>query len=284
VQIGAGVERPLPKNIVVAVNYVHSQGWHSLRSRNITAPLASTPASTTAIYLYEASGRMKQDQLITNLNARISPKLSFSGSYTLNKANSDTDGVGTFAADPYNLRPEYGRAGFDIRHRVQFNGVISAPWGFRLSPFFVATSGRPFNVTVGRDLNGDTLFTDRPVFATDLSRSSVRQTAFGAFDLAPVAGQIPIPRNYGEGPGQVSVNLRVAKVFKLGQEVKGKRDPMELTVTALSRNLLNHPNLASPVGNLSSSLFGQSVALVGGGGGNGATGNRRIELQIKLAF
>jgi hypothetical protein len=76
----------------------------------------------------------------------------------------------------------------------------------------------------------------------------------------------------------------VAKVFKLGREVKGKRDPMELTVTALSRNLLNHPNLALPVGNLSSPLFGESIALVSGGGGNSASGNRRIEFQIKLAF
>ena len=58
---------------------------------------------------------------MTNVNARVSPKLSFSGSYTLNKARSDTDGAGTFAADPYNLQPEYGSAGFDIRHRVQFN-------------------------------------------------------------------------------------------------------------------------------------------------------------------
>jgi hypothetical protein len=283
-QAGAGVERQLPRNIVVAVNYIHSQAWHSLRSRNITAPLASTLPGTTAIYLYEASGRLKQDQLITNVNARVSPRLSFSGSYILNKARSDTDGAGTFAADPYNLQPEYGRAGFDIRHRVQFNGVISAPWGVRLSPFLVATSGHPFNITVGRDLNSDTLFTDRPVFATDLSRSSVRQTAFGAFDLSPLAGQIPIPRNYGDGPGQVSVNLRVAKAFKLGQEVKGKRDPMELTVTALSRNLFNHPNLALPVGNLSSPLFGESTALVSGGGGNSASGNRRVELQVKLAF
>ena len=123
-----------------------------------------------------------------------------------------------------------------------------------------------------------------PRLRTDLSRSSVRQTAFGAFDLAPTAVQITIPRNSGEGPGQVSVNLRVAKVFRLGQEVKGKRDPVELTVTALSRNLLNHPNLALPVGNLSSPLFGESIALVSGGGGNSASRNRRIEFQIKPAF
>ena len=79
------------------------------------------------------------------------------------------------------------------------------------------------------------------------------------------------------------LNLRVAKTFKLGKEVKGKRDPMELTFTALSRNLFNHPNLALPSGNLSSTVFGQSTALFSGGGNN-ASGNRRIEFQLKLAF
>ena len=162
--------------------------------------------------------------------------------------------------------------------------MISIPWGFRLSPLLSATSGRPFNITIGRDLNSDTLFTDRPALATDLSRPSVRRTALGTFDLAPTAGQTLIPRNYGEGPGQVALNLRLAKTFRLGKEVKGKRNPMELTFTALSRNLLNHPNLALPVGNLSSTLFGQSTALVSGGGGNSAGGNRRVELQLKLAF
>ena len=82
----------------------------------------------------------------------------------------------------------------------------------------------------------------------------------------------------------VSLNLRAAKTFKLGKEVKGKRDPMELTFTALSRNLLNHPNLALPNGNLSSPYFGESTALVGGGGGNGAVGSRRLEFQCRLAF
>ncbi len=97
-------------------------------------------------------------------------------------------------------------------------------------------------------------------------------------------GQTIIPRNYGVGPGLVSLNLRLAKTFKLGKEGKGKRDPMELTFTALSRNLLNHPNLALPNGNLSSPYFGESTALVGGGGGNSASGDRRIELQCRLAF
>ena len=89
-QLGAGAERQLPGNIVLAVNYIHWQAWHSLRSRNITAPLASTPVNTTAIYLYEASGRLKQDQLMTTVNARVSPKLSFSGSYTFEQSREAT--------------------------------------------------------------------------------------------------------------------------------------------------------------------------------------------------
>ena len=119
----------------------------------------------------------------------------------MGKANSDTDGAGTFPADPYNLRPEYGRAGFDIRHRFQVTGAFTTPLGLRLSPMLVASSGRPFNIIIGRDLNGDTLFTDRPSFATDLSRPSVVRTQFGVFDLAPMPDQVVIPRNSGLGPG-----------------------------------------------------------------------------------
>ncbi len=283
-QTGVGVERQLPRSLVLAVNYLHSRGWHNLRSRAI-APTGSVAApDVTAIYLYETSGNFKQDQLVTSLTARVNPKISFNSSYTFGRANSDTDGATTFPADSYDLRPEWGRAGFDTRHRVQFSGSFAFAWGLRLSPMLVATSTRPFNITIGRDLNGDTIFTDRPALATDLSRPSVVQTAFGAFDLAPVSGQAIVPRNYGVGPGLVSLNLRLAKTFRLGKEVKGKRDPMELTFTALSRNLLNHPNLALPDGNLSSPYFGESTALVSGGGGNSASGNRRVEFQCRLAF
>jgi Carboxypeptidase regulatory-like domain len=283
-QFGIGVERQLPKNVTLATNYLHSRGSHELRSRVIPPPANLAVPDVTEIYLYESSGIFKQDQLVTSVNARINANISFNSSYTFGKANSDTDGASTFPADSNDLRPEYGRAGFDIRHRVQVSGSFAFPWGLRLSPMFIATSSRPFNITTGTDLNGDTVFTDRPAFATDLSRSSVRVTRFGAFDLDPSPGQTIVPRNYGVGPGLVSLNLRLAKTFKLGKEVKGRRDPMELTFTALSRNLLNHPNLALPDGNLSSPLFGESTALVTAGGGNSANGNRRIELQLRLAF
>jgi hypothetical protein len=48
-----------------------------------------------------------------------------------------------------------------------------------------------------------------------------------------------------------------------------------------ARNILNHPNFASPDGNLSSPLFGRSTSLVNG---NGSSGNRRLDLQMRFNF
>jgi len=56
-----------------------------------------------------------------------------------------------------------------------------------------------------------------------------------------------------------------------------------LTLSVNARNVLNRVNLATPVGNLSSPLFGQSNALAGGPFSSPAS-NRRIELQAAFNF
>ena len=200
---------------------------------------------------------------------------------SINRRSAGSEKTGIKGHD---LRPEYGRAGFDVRHRVQLSGTFALRWGVRLSPMLIATSTRPFNITIGRDPKSGHCFHRSSSFRDGRQPPSVVRTAFGAFDLAPMSGQTIMPRNYGVGPGLVSLNLRLAKTIKLGKETKRKRDPMKLTFTALSRNLLNHPNVALQNGNLNSPYFGQSTALVEGGGGNSASGNRRIELQCRFAF
>jgi hypothetical protein len=57
------------------------------------------------------------------------------------------------------------------------------------------------------------------------------------------------------------------------------------------RNIFNNVNLATPIGNLSSPLFGESNGIIsgfgGGGGGGGAapaTANRKIDLQVSFNF
>ena len=60
-----------------------------------------------------------------------------------------------------------------------------------------------------------------------------------------------------------------------------RRYNLEFTIDA--HNLFNTVNLAPPVGNLSSPLFGHSNALAGGFRG-GSTANRRVELEVRFTF
>lgn len=344
-QTAVSIERQLPYRITLSVNFVSARTLHVLRSRNINAPLPGTfvpgvPGSGVRpfpglgnIFQYESSGRFNQNQLIVSLNNRFSPKFTMFATYTLNDASSDTDGAGSFPVNQYDLSTEYGRSSQDIRHRFFIGGQVNAlPWGIRLNPLVTINSGRPFNITTGRDTNGDTLFTERPAFATDLSKPGVVITRFGAFDPNPLPGQELIPRNFGTGPSFFSVNLRASKTFSFGEtpsaatgaqggggggrggggggrggrggggrggfggggggeafggggEASGRYN---LTFSVNVNNLFNHTNAGQPVGNLSSSLFGQSTTSAGrfgfGGGGNQSGANRSVELQLRFSF
>jgi hypothetical protein len=166
----------------------------------------------------ESTCRYHQHQLIVNLNARLNKNVSFTSSYVLNRALSDTDGVGTFPGKPYSFIGEYGPAATDVRQRFSLTGNVSLKGNVRLSPFLTADSGPPFDITVGRDLYGTTLFNARPGLPTDPTKPGLIRTRYGLLDPNPTADQQILPRNYGRGPGQVMLNLRVAKVIDFGGE------------------------------------------------------------------
>jgi len=114
------------------------------------------------------------------------------------------------------MSDEYGRSAFDIRHSFTIGGNINMPWQVSLSPFIIASTGRPFNITQGVDINRDNLFTERPTFA-ELGAACVARGLTTSW--CDVSGKDPfaiIPRNYGQSPGNFSVNLRVAKNFGFG--------------------------------------------------------------------
>ncbi len=224
------LEQQLPHNFKVSATYSHARSLHLLRTRAINAPLPGTfnplvpnsgvrPfGSANNIFQYESTGRFDQNLLTFNIVNSFSRRGSVTINYSFAKAKSDTDGTGSFPANSYDLSGEYGRASNDIRHRLTVVGSYRGPWGLSFNPFVIITSGAPFNITIGRDLNGDTLFIERPAFANDLTKPGVIITRFGAFDPNPMLGELIIPRNYGEGPGSLSTNLRISKTFGFGGE------------------------------------------------------------------
>ena len=310
-QSAATLERQLPKNTTLAVTYTNSRGSRELRSRDANAPFQGTynpavPGSGVfplghpgPLFSMESSGIFRQNQLLLNVNSKVSRTVSLFGTYVLNRAESDTDGIETFPANPYSVAGEYGPAAYDVRHRLNTGGTINTRWNLRLSPFIALQSGAPFDITTGSDLYGTSLFNSRPGIATDPSRPGLIQTPYGLLDPNPAeSGETPISRNFGRGPGQMSVNLRIAKIFTFGAERKAAESgggifaaPAErhytLSVSLSMRNLLNHTNQGPIIGNITSPLFGQANQMAGNRNGEGFSenaNNRRLEMQMRLGF
>jgi hypothetical protein len=217
-QAAASVERQLTKASTLTMTYLHSQGVHQLFSVNTNA-LAS---GATPAYEYLSEGVFRQNQLITSFNMRMGAKLSLFSYYSLSFAEGDTSGASSFPSNPaLGIGADYGRTAFDVRNRLFFGGSVALPHGFRVSPFIVANSGAPFNITTGTDLNGDSIFNDRPAFATSSTlAANFHHTPWGDFDSAPVPGQPAIPLNSGTSPRQFTVNLRLSKAFGLGPKLE----------------------------------------------------------------
>ena len=330
-QAAVSVERQLGKLGTVSFTYLNSRGLHQFILENVNAP--TVPGDQLSrklfpiygidnIYQYNSEAIFKENQFITNLQLRVSQKISVMGFYALGYANSNSNGASNSPSNQFDLHQDYGRAAFDVRHRVFLSGTLSLAHNIRISPFLLANSGAPFNITTGQDLNGDSFYNDRPAFATSTS-TNVITNRYGSFDLTPSSSAVPIPVNYGKGSASVTVNLRVAKTFGFGSDATranaasdqgggpqgrggGHGGPpgggfgsphgmgglfgpsntsrrYSLTIAAMARNLLNTWNHGSPVGNLSSTTFGKSNSLAGGPFSSG-TANRRFDLQATFSF
>ncbi len=318
IQTALSVERQLPGRSTFSVYYVTSRNLHQIRSRNINAPVCppgtlcpTDPGQRQAlrpdpsqgnIYQYESSGVVEQQQLIFSFRTFLNQNFSLFTNYRLSKAEGNSDGG--FPQYSYDLSDEFSDSTFDRRHFFFLGGSIGVPYvGVSLRPFIIAGSGSPFNITAGSDLNGDSIFNDRPTFG-QLNDACIERGLTDSW--CNVSGENPnatIPRNYGRGPSLFTVNLGIDKNFGFGgsgtasgDQTSGggdrggrgggglvrrgggggggrgpggmfgggnERKPYNLSVGVRFMNLLNTNNANSPVGNINSPLFGQSTNTVG---------------------
>jgi hypothetical protein len=325
------VEHQLTHKLKLQINYSHAQTIRTQRTVNINAPLAGTynpalPSSGTRplgngagnVLESQSTGRSTYDSLSVGINGNVG-KVNFWTSYTMNKNRGTDNGTSGSSFNPYDFSQEFGRASFDVRHWFYANAYYQTRSGFGVSTFIVANSGPPFNITTGRDTNGDTFFTERPALATDLNKPGVVVTPLGAFDPNPAPGQQIIPRNFGQGPGFVSLNFGVSKTIKFGRAIPPKspppaaagsvvttsgtvtttasttttgsqkpapkppiQRPYSLSFSLNANNLLNRNNRGTPVGNMASPYFLKSTGTSGMfffGPGGGGTGGNR---QVSL--
>ncbi len=229
----SSVEHQFPLGFNGSLTHTFARGLHFFRSRNINAPFPDTLARPDPmegnIYELEASATSRYNGFMFRGDRRFGRSFALFVNYTLSWTNSDADGTQSLPANSYDLHPEWGPALTDRRHFLNVTSMVSLPHGFRLTPFFVVSSGGPFNITTGQDENLDTVINDRP---SGINRNSDLPAAL--YPLIPnrciancEQGQTPVllrdflETNYPAGvhavnPGSFNVNLSIAKTFALG--------------------------------------------------------------------
>lgn len=167
----------------------------------------------------ESTGKSRSNNLNIGFRESLAKLwgMQLNGSYGFGSNFSDGDGAFNTPPNSYDLRSEWGRSAFG-QHRFNAGLNLRLPQGWVLrkssnlfakgvgelwhatfSNMFMminmnAGSARPFNITTGRDNNGDTSLNDRPV---------------------------GVARNTGVGPSSRTVNLNFSKQFNLRHETSG---------------------------------------------------------------
>jgi hypothetical protein len=273
----AAVEQALPGDVRVNTMYIARRGTNQLRGVNINAPLANglrpDPAAG-AITEIQSVAATEFDAISANLNySRPQQRLFIAANYTFGRSRNDADSPFGLPADNYNLAAERGPALGFSRHRFMSLANVPMKRRFRLGTSLRVQSPTPYNITTGRDDNGDTVSNDRPAGVTrntgigstqiDLGLRLSWSVAFGGAAPPPAGPQVRLVR--GDSADPLS--------GMGGMEGAGKRYALELYVQAY--NALNHFNAMNFSGVVGSPFFGQPTA---------AGAPRRIEVGGRMGF
>ena len=273
------------------------------------------------IYNFESDGTFKQQQVIVGVNSQVGRWLTIFSRYTYANAHSDTDGLSTLPSNPYNFAQDWGRSSLSFTHNLFLGGSLVARWGLRFSPFLVLRTGTPYNITTGTDLflQGTGTPTARPEIVNEVTPY---YSPFGYLNPDPVVAAPGtsnlIERNAATGPGFIGLNLRVSKTWGFGTTKfsgpsggaragggggggrgggfggpggmrggpgESSEHRYNLTLGVNARNILNHANLNTPNGALTSPYFLESTGITGGYGAESTASNqRRLDIQLRFSF
>jgi len=256
-QISLGAARELGGDFAVSADYVHTRGKHYVRAADTNFPDPVTglkPKPDFAQYwVYDTNGRMWYDGLLVKVDKRMSHNYQVSLAYTLSKTLDDTwpefitQGGGPQAW--YNPLAEKAlsatsglNADDDERHHLTLSGLVKLPFGFEASGVLQANSPRRFNITTGRDNNGDGVLADRPNLVN------------GAF-VDPGTGpgvQGTLGKNAGLTQKYIALDFRLGKVVTI--------KTVRLKVIAEAYNITNRVNYSAFSGNIRSALFNQPIS------------------------
>jgi hypothetical protein len=275
----AGVSQQLSPTMTLNVTFNHSEGRNRLRGRNLNAPVDgvrpdSALGNVTAV---ESTGRTRGDSLNAGISMMLPKRRTFLfANYGWLRQRNDADGPFSVPADGYDVAGEWGPAAGVPSHVASALFNTTLPRGIRVGLSTTARSGIPYNVTTGRDDNGDGVFVDRPAGVGRNSRRSA-----GMWD---VAARVSYAFGFGQraqsggagGPQVIMVRAGGGAGDMLGGVSGGAEDRrvrIELFVAA--SNVFNTVNPMGYSGVMTSPFFGRPTA---------AGPARKLDLGLKVGF
>jgi hypothetical protein len=269
------VQRQLPLGMSMLANYSYQRGLHLFRGRNINAsiPGAGRPdADAGNVIQLESTAFSSSQTLNLTLNNGANRRLSWMVSYSLSKRINEADSPLSLPADNFDLRAERGLASDDRRHRLTITTGLGLPKGWRLAPTFFYNSSLPYNITTGRDDNGDTTVNDRPL---GLTRNGARGAAFWNVNM-----RLSWLFGFGKADdtsraGSARVVVQSGDYGAIGNQLSALEKKWKFNFYLQVTNLFNHFNPANFVGVMTSPFFGRPTA---------ALPARQTETGIRFSF
>ena len=228
------------------------------------------------------------------LDKKISHGLSFLASYTYGRSIDEGSGRASgsdasgFSQNRRNLLGgEHGLSDFNVRHPLVISPVWALPFGhasknltdklvsnWQISGIFQLQTGPPFTPNESGNISLTSQNADRPNVIAGCKPNDGSQTVNRWIDTAcfilPLAGTFgDVGRNTLIGPGMVTVDTAVARVFSI-------KERMRLQLRREGFNAANHSNFQQANGTQNSPLFGRITATL--------IDNREIQVALKLLF
>ncbi|CAN5803181.1 hypothetical protein BH18ACI4_BH18ACI4_26320 [soil metagenome] len=312
-QTNLGIQRELGRDYVLRADYLHNFGTHFIIGRTIGSVFNPVVGGPDLVKNLESSVKTKYDGLLLSVEKRSNNhqlRASYTFSRSFNYANDDQIPFSNGPVESSNLQLEYGPTPNDQRHRFTFAGVFDLPYAVRLAPIFTLASGVPIDILLpdassrvcelqrnaggrlfhtGAELNA--FLTQINAAGGSLCPNPDATTGFKSRVILPL-----VRDDIRLGDGFSSLDLRVSKVFKVGERVR--IEPIAevfnlfniTNVLGVSKsNYLGFSNVLVRDSNdsaspdfLTSSSFGRPVTTAGGVFGSG--GPRAFQFAARVTF
>lgn len=273
----AGIDQALTSSLRVNATYTYRRGSHLLRGRNLNAPVDGIRPDDRFTNVIEvqadAASRVHTVNFGANLLMLNWKRTIVSGNYTW--TDSESNSTGAFGLPSYgdDIAAEWGVNA--PRHRAAAMVSMSPIANLGVMVNLRASSGAPYTITTGSDLNRDGVFNERPEGVARGTERMSRQFDAGlrvsyaiGFGRAPQSagpGGTPTVIMMGGGGGGMTGGF--------GGGADTSRYRVELYASA--QNVTNRRNYVGYSGVLTSPFFGQPTNVLN---------PRKVEIGVRFGF